>query len=73
MKTKQTAIDWLVEQLSPSLELQQKHIDKIKKQAKAIEKTQLISCYVIADCRCNKEYAMKDAEHYYNETYGVNK
>ena len=43
---------------------------KATKQSKAIEKTQLISCYVIADCRCNKEYAMKDAEHYYNEKYG---
>lgn len=42
-------------------------------QAKAIEKTQLISCYVIADCRCNKKYAMNEAEEFYNETYGGNK
>jgi hypothetical protein len=35
---KQTAVEWLVEQLTPAITLQQKHIDEIKKQAKEIEK-----------------------------------
>jgi hypothetical protein len=83
MKTKQTAIELfsnkaheLFEQYSEGkfdrITLN-KLMLKATKQSKAIEKTQLISCYVIADCRCNKEYAINEAEKYYNETYGGNK
>jgi hypothetical protein len=70
MKTKQTAIDFLIDKHFGGIENVTPDFKKHIEQAKEIEKTQLISCYVIADCRCNKEYAMKDAEHYYNEKYG---
>jgi mevalonate pyrophosphate decarboxylase len=36
----QTAVEWLVEQLTPSITLRQKYIDEIKEQAKEIEKAQ---------------------------------
>ena len=38
---KQTAVDWLIEQLTPSISLQQKHIDELKENAKAMEKEQM--------------------------------
>ena len=38
---KQTAVDWLIEQLTPSISLQQKHIDDLKTQAKEMEKEQI--------------------------------
>ena len=39
---KQTAIDWLIEQLTPSISLQQKHIDDLKDKAKEMERLQSI-------------------------------
>ena len=33
-----TAVDWLIEQLTPSISLQQKHIDELKEKAKEMEK-----------------------------------
>jgi len=38
--TKQTAVEWLIDQLTPSISLQQKHIDELKNQAKEMEKEQ---------------------------------
>jgi hypothetical protein len=85
MKTKQTAIESIkttffhYAEPYPYFSEQEKwvitkeELFEVLEQAKEIEKTQLISCYVIADCRCNKEYAINEAEKYYNETYGGNK
>jgi len=42
---KQTAVDWLIEQLIPSIALQQKYIDEIFGQAKEMEKEQIIDAY----------------------------
>jgi predicted RNase H-like nuclease (RuvC/YqgF family) len=39
---KQTAVDWLIEQLTPSISLQQKHIDELKEKAKEMERLQSI-------------------------------
>jgi hypothetical protein len=39
-----TAVEWLVEQLAPSVSLQQKYIDELLEQAKEMEKQQLIDC-----------------------------
>ena len=62
---KQTAVEWLIEQLTPSISLQQKHIDEYKKQAKTMEKAQMI--------KFANDYLDDDAdltaEQYYNETY----
>jgi hypothetical protein len=35
-----TAVDWLIEQLTPSISLQQKHIDEFKAKAKEMEQAQ---------------------------------
>ena len=42
---KQTAVEWLIEQLTPSISLQQKHIDDLKEQAKKMELQQLDDYY----------------------------
>jgi FtsZ-binding cell division protein ZapB len=34
-----TAVEWLIEQLTPSISLQQKHIDELKEKAKEMEQT----------------------------------
>ena len=39
--SKQTAAEWIVEQLAPSVSLQQKYIDELLEQAKAMEKEQI--------------------------------
>jgi hypothetical protein len=72
----QTAVEWLIEQLSPVITLQQKHIDVIKNIAKEMEKEQ------------NKNYLKEYFEWHksmgfvshkpediieFNETYGGNK
>jgi hypothetical protein len=45
---KQTAVEWLIEQLTPSISLQQKHIDEFKAKAKEMEKQQIIdACNLI--------------------------
>lgn len=62
--SKHTAVEWLVEQLTPSISLQQKHIDELLIEAKAIEKEQIKD--VIDYCR--DKYI--DSENYYNEKYG---
>jgi len=33
---KQTAVEWLIEQLTPSISLQQKHIDELKEKIKVL-------------------------------------
>ena len=40
MESKHTAVDWLIEQLKPSISFQQKHIDDLKEKAKEIEQRQ---------------------------------
>ena len=40
MESKHTAVDWLIEQLTPSISLQQKHIDDLKEKAKEMERRQ---------------------------------
>lgn len=75
-----TAVDWLIEQLTPSISLQQKHIDNLKVEAKEKEKGQIIDaivCYfqVNDETPYGIEYlsklnnAISDAEDFYNKTY----
>jgi len=63
---KQTAVEWLVEQLAPSVSLQQKYIDELLEQAKAMEKEQLIDAF---DEGNPNGFIIKDGEQYYNETF----
>jgi hypothetical protein len=57
-----TAIEWLVEQLNPSITLQQKYIDELKEKAKQKEKQQIIDA---ATWGANAE----NGEQYYKETF----
>jgi hypothetical protein len=66
----QTTVEWLVDQLTPAITLQQKHIDEIKKQAKEMEREQIIDGI---DYFKKRPYTDIEPEQYYNETYGGNK
>ena len=49
-----TAVDWLIEQLTPSISLQQKHIDDLKKKAKEMEAEQFKNAIPYQLCpKCN--------------------
>ena len=68
-KVNQTAVDWLVEQLYPSIALQSKYIEELKQRAKQKEKEQIINTF--KDAQVFK--IMNDetrAEQYYHKTYG---
>jgi hypothetical protein len=67
MGDKITAVDWLIEVLTPSISLQQKYIDKIKKQAMQMEKEQIMHAYH-ADLEGFLTY--EDCEKFYNQNYG---
>ena len=71
MEKKQTAVDWLIEQVK-SKEWQDMfiwHKEEVYKQAKQMEKEQIIDAY-----KEGEEFGLvmdlPDAEQYYNETYG---
>jgi hypothetical protein len=61
---KQTAVEWLIEQLTPSIALQQKYINELKNKAKEMEKEQIVDAYETS------HISMMTSEQYYNETYG---
>lgn len=77
---KQTAVDWLIEQLTPSISLQQKHIDYLKTKAKEMEKFQIVDARVsyfqeLDNTPYGMEYLSKldkaigEAEDYYNKNH----
>ena len=81
MSNNQSSVDWLIEQLTPSISLQQKHIDDLKKQAKAMHKEESINLafktynYIsgIMKVPFNKLSENKiHAETIYNETFNNN-
>jgi len=68
---KQTAVEWLKLQLEEYgdpqyCELTWKELDELCKQAKAMEKEQIIDAWMVTD----NELQRLAAEQYYNETYG---
>jgi hypothetical protein len=66
---KQTAVEWLIEQIGwYNIELSSDLRFEIDK-AKAMEKEQIIGAYQSDRTPCSDE----DAEQYYNETYGGDK
>ena len=61
---KQTAVEWLVEQINPDMKTMQGNIiQDLLEQAKAMEKEQIEQA--IDACRHN----YKHSDNYYNETY----
>ena len=63
---KQTAIEWLVEEL-PILKIQL--LEKVVAKAKEMEKEQIIEAYWNGTIDLEKNEALKIAEQYYNETF----
>ncbi len=82
MVTKQTAVEWLTEQLKPSITLQTKYIDEYVEQAKQMDKEQKqefynegkdFSSYTYDEQYGGVEYWDREPmgfEEYYNEQYG---
>jgi len=63
METKQTAVEWLAEQL-----MHPKIHNPYIEQAKAMEKQQIEKAFYDGDC--NGTFETINASKYYNETYG---
>jgi len=68
---KQTAVEWLKQQLETYgdpqyCELEWETLDDLVKQAKEIEKEQIVTAWMATD----NELQRIAAEQYYNETYG---
>jgi hypothetical protein len=69
MKNKQTAVEWLVQQLYKAGWEQLTHEEKMNMccSAKLMEKEQIIDAYYQGDADSDNIHV--DAEQYYNETY----
>lgn len=74
MKTKQTAVDWLEEQISLLHALTTIEISLFE-QANQMHKEQIkesfVNAYLIAEDGLSYDFAKIIAEQYYNETYNV--
>ena len=73
MKQKQTAVEWLEDKLNNVRPTQFCSIETIKewvKQAKEMEKEQIVNAHLIGLIRPLEIEATKQAEQYYNEEYG---
>ena len=67
----QTAVQWLVEQLENHNGVTRPAFENVIKQAKAMEKQQIIRTHLMARCY-DTENSVNEAEQYYNETYESN-
>lgn len=67
METKQTAVDYLIQEIIPSSVLPIKYINEIIANAKAMEKEQICYAYLHG---MESILEHRDEEDYYNETYG---
>jgi hypothetical protein len=67
-----TAVEWLFLMLNnPNKD--QEFANKLLQQAKEMEKEQRMSDFTMGITNANRMEATKDAEKWYNETYGGNK
>ena len=64
---KQTAVEWLMEQLTKNYPLTKESAESIIEQAKAMEKEQIIKAFNQSWHDRMKPY--RTAEQYYNETF----
>lgn len=75
MQTKQTAVEWLIDNLKGQLNIDE--VTSIIKRAKEMQKEQIIEAYhqgVTDEYGDALEFGdCTDGEAYYNETYGGNK
>ena len=74
METKQTAVDWLIDELGEYFPHEIGGIHLMVKQAKQMEKEQIIDAYnknlTGFDKLEQEEMGLNWAEDFYNETYG---
>jgi hypothetical protein len=75
METKQTAVQWLYDELSQCMHREEvcDLVYKLEQKAKQMEREQIIEAYVNIGFTSDYDYAIamkKKAEQYYNETYG---
>ena len=63
------SIEWLIEELTPSIALQQKYIDELKEKAKKMHKKEIVNTYIIADSESTIEDAEHNAEKYYERNF----
>ena len=63
MENKQTAIEWLVEQLDGENHLTENEIKRVVERAKEMEKQQ------IKEAHNRGSYILETSEQYYNETF----
>ena len=68
MKNKQTAVEWLMEQIPLGIRMYLTENGIDLEQAKAMEKEQIIDAN--EDCSTNELGELLTGEQYYNETYG---
>jgi hypothetical protein len=64
---KQTAVEWLVEELTNGYYLDEQMKQKIIEQAKEMEKEQIMDAFEAAEKDCGKDFLHGDL--YYNETF----
>jgi len=72
----QTSVEWLKEQLTPSISLQQKYIDEIFDQAKEMERERIETAYdkgTVHGIDYPDSLLPLTGEHYYKQTYGGTK
>jgi hypothetical protein len=76
MSKQQTAVEWLIQELRPSIKLQQKYIDELKTKANKMFEQQVIDFtdnYILECLTCSYNgdpTSLKETEDYYNETFG---
>jgi len=67
------SIEWLIEELTPSIALQQKYIDELKEKAKEMHKVEIEDAFQDGKWDWNEHITngteSKDLEQYYNETF----
>ena len=71
MENKQTAIEWLLKEINERNGfIFTIHYEELFNQAKAMEKEQIKDAHLIGLISSMEMEATKQAEQYYNETYG---
>ena len=65
--TKQSSIEWLVEQLKPAITLQEKYINEFLQKAKAMHRKEIEDSWLDGVGNWDSE---KEAEQYYNKIFG---
>jgi hypothetical protein len=66
---KQSSVEWLVEQLTPAIALQQKYIDEIKEQATEMHREEIVDALKSNVAMYIGGPTEKEIEEYYNETF----